>query len=162
MALDLFKMPRNLGDYEEKEVVIGIGRFGPFVRHNSMFVSIPKTDDPYTIDIDRAIELIEAKRKSDSEKTIKLFDENPEVKVLKGRWGPYIVFGKKNIKIPKDLEPEKITYADCVRLEKDTPDAPKGRFGRFAKKNTDTKAAPAKTAPKKLSLIHISEPTRPY
>ncbi|MBK7389277.1 MAG: type I DNA topoisomerase [Bacteroidia bacterium] len=151
MALDLFKMPRNLGDYEEKEVVIGIGRFGPFVRHNSMFVSIPKTDDPYTIDIDRAIELIEAKRKSDSEKTIKLFDENPEVKVLKGRWGPYIVFGKKNIKIPKDLEPEKITYADCVRLEKDTPDAPKGRFGRFAKKNTDTKAAPAKTAPKKAA-----------
>lgn len=144
-ALDLFKMPRNLGDYEEKEVVIGIGRFGPFVRHNSIFVSIPKTDDPYTIDIDRAIELIEAKRKADSEKTIKVFAENPEVKVLKGRWGPYVVFGKKNLKIPKDADPAKLTYADCVKMDKEQEGTAKGRFGRFAKKTTDDKktAAPA-------------------
>lgn len=97
-ALDLFKMPRNLGNYEDLEVVIGIGRFGPFVRHNSLFVSIPKTDDPYVIELDRAIELIEGKRKADSEKLIKSFKQDPEMKVLKGSGDPISPMGKRILK----------------------------------------------------------------
>jgi DNA topoisomerase I len=146
-ALDLFKMPRNLGNYEDQEVVVGIGRFGPFVRHNNIFVSIPKTDDPYIIDLDRSIELIEGKRHADSEKTMKLFPEDPEVKVLKGRWGPYIQFGKKNIKIPKDKDPLTLTYAECVELDKTTEGTVRGR-GRFAKKQVEP-AKPAKKVAKK-------------
>jgi DNA topoisomerase-1 len=135
-ALDLFKMPRNLGHFEEQEVVIGIGRFGPYVRHNSMFVSIPKTEDPYTIELDRAIELIHAKRKSDSEKLMKVFEENPDMKVLKGRWGPYIAFGKKNIRIPKGTDPLSLTYEDCLRLDATSP-------GSGAKQTAASKQTPA-------------------
>jgi DNA topoisomerase I len=148
-ALDLFKMPRNLGDYESKEIAVGIGRFGPYLRHDGAFVSIPKTDDPYTIEFDRAIELLKAKKQADIEKTIKVFKENPEVKVLKGRWGPYIVFEKKNLKIPKDMDPEKLTYEDCVKLDKDSPGTNKGRGGRFAKKTNDAKAKKPFTVVKK-------------
>jgi DNA topoisomerase-1 len=166
-ALDLFKMPRNLGEFEGQELVIGIGRFGPFVRHDGIFVSIPKTDDPYSIDIDRAIELIKAKRQADIEKTIKVFKENPEVKILKGRWGPYLVFGRKNIRIPKNQDPEKLTYADCVKLDQDTPETPKGKARRQAAEKAESKktgvvkkqapkkspikAAPKKAAPKKAT-----------
>ncbi len=132
-ALELFKLPRTLGDYEDKTVVVAIGRFGPYVRHNSKFVSLPKEDDPMTVELDRAIELIEAKRKSDAENHIKSFDENPEVQVLNGRYGPYIKFGKKNVKIPKDKEPKSLTYEECVELEKNTP-AKKGRGGTKKKK----------------------------
>ncbi|MDQ3051836.1 MAG: type I DNA topoisomerase [Bacteroidota bacterium] len=148
-ALDLFKMPRNLGNYEDQEVVIGIGRFGPYVRHNSLFVSIPKTDDPYIIDLDRAIELIGAKRQADIEKTLKIFTEDPEMKILKGRWGPYIVYGKKNIKIPKDKDPMSLTFEECMKLEAATEVSGKRAFGRFAKK---TAAAPKNnTATKKTT-----------
>ncbi len=153
-ALDLFKMPRNLGTYEDLEVVIGIGRFGPFVRHDSMFVSIPKTDDPYVIDLDRSIELIEGKRQADREKLIKSFKQDPEMKVLKGRWGPYISYGKKNIKIPKDKDPESLTYEECLKLDKETVSTGKGgRFGKKAEAPAKTAAAPAKkkTAAKKTS-----------
>lgn len=141
-ALDLFKMPRSLGEFEGKEVVVGIGRFGPYVRHNNGFVSIPKTDDPYTIDLDRAIELIESKRIADKEKLIKVFKEDPDMKILKGRWGPYIAYGKKNIKIPKDLDPAKLTFEDCMKLDSEAPDKGKGRFGFRRKTGTDT--VPAK------------------
>ncbi len=154
-AIDLFKMPRNLGEYEEKEVVIGIGRFGPFVRHDSSFVSIPKTDDPYTIELPKAIELIEAKRQADREKTIKIFDENPEVKILKGRWGPYISYGKKNIRIPKDTAPESLTLAQCLEMAEKAPEK-RGRGGARSSapaKKTAAKKAPAKktTAKKKTA-----------
>ncbi len=152
-ALDLFKMPRNLGNYEEQEVVIGIGRFGPYIRHNSLFVSIPKTDDPYIIDMDRSIELIAGKRQADIEKTLKIFSEDPEMKVLKGRWGPYISFGKKNIKIPKDKDPMSLTFEECMKLDAASEGTGKRAFGRFAKKTVpDTKSATAskkKTAPAK-------------
>ncbi len=146
-ALDLFKMPRNLGNYEDQEVVIGIGRFGPYVRHNSLFVSIPKTDDPYIIDLERAIDLIGAKRQADIEKTLKVFSEDPEMKILKGRWGPYIVYGKKNIKIPKDRDPMSLTFEECMVLEAATEVSGKRGFGRFAKKTTaepKNNAAPKK------------------
>jgi len=132
-ALELFKLPRTLGDYEGKTVVVAIGRFGPYIRHDGKFASLPKEDDPMEVELERAIELIEAKRKSDAEKHIKSFNENPEVQVLNGRYGPYIKFGKKNVKIPKDKEPNSLTYEECVELEKNAP-AKKGRGGIKKKK----------------------------
>jgi DNA topoisomerase-1 len=87
-AMELFKLPREVGTFEEHPVTINIGRFGPYVLHNKKFVSIPKTDDPYTISEERAVELIQQKRVVDANKTIKEFDENPDIKVLNGRFGP--------------------------------------------------------------------------
>src|SRR5690606_11647082 len=108
-ALELLQMPRQMGAFEEGPVVVNIGRFGPYVLHDKKFVSIPKEEDPYTITLDRAIELIQNKRIADANKTIKTFDENPDIQVLNGRFGPYIKAGKKNVKIPKDKEPKDLT-----------------------------------------------------
>lgn len=138
-ALELFKLPRLLGEYEGKDIKVAIGRFGPYAVHNSAFYSLPKGEDPYTIDYDRAVEIIIAKRKADSEKLIKIFTENEDVKVLNGRWGPYIAFGKKNLKIPKGQEPLSITYEDVLRINDATPDTPKkGGFIRKASTNNTT------------------------
>ena len=131
-ALELFKLPREVGEYEGEEVVAAVGRFGPYIRHQGKFVSLTKEDDPLTVDIDRAIELIDAKRKLDAEKYIKVFDENPDVQVLKGRYGPYIKAGKKNVKIPKDKQPEELTLEECLTLAENTPEK-KGRGGRKKK-----------------------------
>jgi len=127
-ALVLFKLPRDLGPFEEKPVVANVGRFGPYVVHDKKFVSIPKGEDPYTITFRRAVELIEAKRISDANKTIKIFEGNDEVQVLNGRFGPYIKAGKKNVKIPKDREPASLTLEECLELAANAPEK-KGRFG---------------------------------
>jgi DNA topoisomerase-1 len=172
-ALDLFKMPRNLGGFEGHDMVVGIGRFGPYVRHDSLFVSIPKTDDPYTIDANRAVELIQSKRKSDAEKIIKTFNEDADLKVLKGRWGPYVAWGKKNIKIPKGVEASSLTYADCVELDlkqngpsktskKQTeaaPSAKKTATKSAPKKKTAAKSAPAKKATKPTKVKTAAKKT---
>ena len=131
-ALELFKLPRSLGEYEEKEVTIAIGRFGPYIKHDSKFTSLGKEFDPYTIELDEAIDVIEAKRKADAEKMIKVFDENPDYQILNGRWGPYLKAGKKNIRLPKDREPDSFTLEECIELEKNPPE-PK-RKGRSKKK----------------------------
>jgi len=128
-ALELMKMPRSMGDFEEKPVVVNIGRFGPYVQHDKKYVSIPKEEDPYTITLPRAIELIEAKRIADANKTIKVFPENPDVQVLNGRFGPYIKAGKKNVKIPKGKEPKELTLEECLTLAENAPER-KGRFVR--------------------------------
>jgi DNA topoisomerase-1 len=125
-AIDLFKLPRTLGEYENKVVVVAIGRFGPYIRHNNKFASLPKEDDPMKIKLEKAIELIEVKRKLDAEKHIKSFNENPDVQVLNGRYGPYIKVGKKNVKIPKGKDPKTLTLEECLKLEKKTP-AKKGK-----------------------------------
>jgi len=135
-ALDLFKLPREVGTYEGKEIVAAIGRFGPYIRHDSKFVSLTD-DDPYTVVQERAIELIEAKRKADAEKFIKSFDENPDVQVLNGRYGPYIKVGKKNVKIPKDKEPKGLTLKECLTLAENAPE--KRRRGAKSKPKTVTK-----------------------
>ena len=127
-ALELFKLPRDLGAFEEKSVVANIGRFGPYIVHDKKFVSIPKGEDPYTITYERAVELIESKRISDANKTIKVFEGNDEVQVLNGRFGPYIKAGKKNVKIPKDREPASLTLDECLELAANAPEK-KGRFG---------------------------------
>ncbi|MEP2772275.1 MAG: type I DNA topoisomerase [Fulvivirga sp.] len=132
-ALELFKLPREVGTLEDKPIQAAIGRFGPYVRHDGKFVSIPKEDDPYTIDEARAIELIKAKREADANKHIKSFEENSDVQVLNGRYGPYIKVGRKNVKIPKDKKPEDLTLEECLELAEKAP-AKKGRGGAKKKK----------------------------
>jgi DNA topoisomerase-1 len=115
-ALELFKLPRDLGVYEDKKVVAAIGRFGPYIRHDSKFVSLKKDiDDPYTVELERAIELIEEKRKADREKVINIF-ENEGIEVLNGRWGPYIKYNKKNYKISKKLDAKELTEDECKEI----------------------------------------------
>jgi DNA topoisomerase-1 len=136
-AIDLFKLPREVGTYEDKVIVAAIGRFGPYIRHDNKFVSLTGDDDPYTVVQERAIELIEAKRKVDAEKFIKSFDENPDVQVLNGRYGPYIKVGKKNVRIPKDKEPKDLTLKECLDLAEKAPE--KKKRGVKSKPKTVTK-----------------------
>lgn len=118
-ALELFKLPRTIGEYEEKEVIIGIGRFGPYVRHNSKFYSLKKgIDDPMLIELERAIELIEEKRLADKNKHIKSFEEMPGLEILNGRFGPYISYEKKNYKIPKTKVPAELSLEECKEIMK--------------------------------------------
>lgn len=148
-ALDLFKMPKKVGLFEDKEVTIGIGRFGPYIRHNNVFTSIGKEDDPYTIDLERSIELINLKREKDANKLIKSFEENELVKVLNGRWGPYIAYGKQNIKIPKGTDAAALTFEDILKLAGGA--LPEVDTKKTVKKAAGKKAAPKKAAPKKSS-----------
>lgn len=115
-ALLLFKMPRIVGEFEGKEMKVGIGRFGPYVVHNNVFTSLGKDNDPYTVEADKLIELIKAKREKDAAKIIRTYPENENLKVMFGRWGPCIVLGKEFFKIPKDKEPAKLTFADVVAI----------------------------------------------
>ena len=147
-ALELFKLPRTVGEYEGKEMVAAIGRFGPYIRHDGKFVSLKKEDDPMTVETDRAIELIEAKRKADREKFIKGFEENPEVQVLNGRWGPYIKIGKNNFRIPKDTEPKDLTLAQCLEIAEKAP-AKNKRGATKAKASPKTKTKTKAKAKKK-------------
>jgi DNA topoisomerase-1 len=115
-ALVLFKLPRTIGEYEDDEVTAAIGRFGPYVKHKSKFYSLNKDFDPHTVTLEEAVEVIEEKRKADAEKLIKIFDENPEYQILNGRWGPYLKAGKKNVRLPKDREPDSFTLEECIEL----------------------------------------------
>jgi len=132
-ALELFKLPRNIGAFEEEDVIIAIGRFGPYAKHKGAFYSLPKTDDPYTVNLERATEIIKTKRQADIDKVIKLFPENPDIKILNGRWGPYLAFGKKNIRIPKDKDPKSLTLEECLEMEKNFVPS-KGRKGNFTRR----------------------------
>ncbi|MFT4521406.1 MAG: DNA topoisomerase-1 [Bacteroidia bacterium] len=125
-ALKLFELPRVVGQFEEADMKVAIGRFGPYVVHQSKFVSLEKTDDPYTIEEDRAIELILAKRKKDAERLIKKFDEDETLELLNGRWGPYISQGKNNFKIPKGTEAKELSYEEVLDIIKNQPEK-KGR-----------------------------------
>jgi DNA topoisomerase I len=142
-ALDLFKLPRVVGEFEGAEMTVNVGRFGPYIRHQSAFYSLKKEDDPFTIEQLRAIELIEAKRKADKEKVIKTFTENSEVQILNGRWGAYIAIGKKNYKIPKEKDPASLSLEDCLSIAKEAED-PKNKAKTKAK--ASAARAKAKTA----------------
>ena len=125
-AMELFKLPRELGNTEEgEEVVVNIGRFGPYVRYGSKFVSLKKEDDPYTVELDRALELIKEKKKADAEKQIKVFEE-AGISILNGRYGPYVTDGKKNARIPKDKEPASLSLEESQALLEEAP-ASRGR-----------------------------------
>ena len=127
-ALELFKLPRTVGEFEGKNVTIGAGRFGPYVLHDKKYVSIPKDEDPLTLTLERAIELIESKRKAEEERHLKKFDEDPKLEVLNGRYGPYIVYDGKNYRIPRDLHPKaaELSYEQCMDIVNNPP-APKKR-----------------------------------
>ena len=119
-ALELFKLPRILGDFEDKQVKANIGRFGPYVQYGTMFVSI-KGEDPMDIELERAIELIKAKQIEDANKIIKLFEEREDVQLLNGRWGPYLKIGKTNYKLPKDKEAKDLTLEECLEIAENQP-----------------------------------------
>lgn len=133
-ALELFKLPRDIGMFEDKKMVAAIGRFGPYVRHDGAFFSLGKEQDPLSITEEEAIQLIKDKREADAKKHIKSFDENPEIQVLNGRWGPYIKMGKNNYKIPKDKVAEDLTYDETIHIIENQPE-PKKK-GRFTKKKS--------------------------
>ena len=118
-ALKLFELPRDLGTFEDKKVVAAIGRFGPYVRHDGKFVSIPKDSEstPYDISLDYAIELVKAKREADAKALLKTFDEDPDTRIIMGRWGPYIKAGKDNVKIPKGEDVDSIDWARVEQLK---------------------------------------------
>ena len=117
-ALELFKLPRTLGELEGKTVTVGAGRFGPYVRYDNQYVSIPKTMDPLTISLEEAEELIKAKKEAEAKKVIKTFDEEPELQILNGRYGPYISYKKENYKIPKTVEAADLTLEACFSVIK--------------------------------------------
>jgi len=120
-AMELFKLPRLLGNTEEgEEVAANIGRFGPYVRYGSKFVSLKQEDDPHTVTLERALELIVEKKKADTEKEIKIFGDSG-ISILNGRYGPYITDGKKNAKIPKDREPASLTLEESQILLAEAP-----------------------------------------
>ena len=129
-ALELFKLPRDLGlTPEGEDVSASIGRFGPYVRYGSKFVSLGKDDDPYTVGLERALELIVEKKKADASKEINTFDEDG-IRVLNGRYGPYVTDGKKNARIPKDTQPESVTLEDARRLLEAAPASRRGKRGK--------------------------------
>ena len=144
-ALKLFELPRQLGEMPDGEPVsASIGRFGPYVKYGSKYVSIPKGEDPHTITLERALELIEEKRQADANRVIKTFDE-AGIQVLNGRYGPYITDGEKNARIPKDVEPAELTLEHCRKLLEEAP----ARKRRGVKKKAVKKAAKKKAARKK-------------
>ena len=122
-ALDLFKLPRNLGDYENKPVTIGTGRFGPYVLHDRKYTSLPKDCDPMTITLDEAIALILDKRREESQKHMKFFLEDPKLEVMNGRYGPYLVYDGKNYRLPKAMheKAKDLTYDECMKVIQSTP-----------------------------------------
>ena len=135
-ALKLFDLPRTVGEYEGKVMVAAVGRFGPFIRHDGKFVSIPKDLNPLTITAEEAIALIEGKRVKDEQRFIKKFEEDPEMEILKGRFGPYISYQKANYRIPKTVtDPTILTLEDCKKIIAEAGEKP------AAKKTTRKKKA---------------------
>ena len=130
-ALELFKLPRTVGDFEGKTVTIGAGRFGPYVLHDKKYVSIPKGEDPMAITLERAVELIEAKRSAEEQRHLKQFAEDAKLEVLNGRYGPYIAYDGKNYRIPRELHPKaaQLTYDECMDIVNNPP-APKKRAAK--------------------------------
>ena len=127
-ALELFKLPREVGEFEGTAVTIGAGRFGPYVLHNRKYVAIPKEDDPLTITLERAIELIQEKRSNEEKRHIKTFEEDDKLELLNGRYGPYIAYDGKNYRIPKAKQEnvEALSYDECMTIIKEAPE-PKTR-----------------------------------
>ena len=146
-ALELFKLPRNLGAHPDgTDISVGVGRFGPFVKHGSTYASLKAEDDPYTIELARAVQLLHEKAEAAANRLIKSFQDGA-IQVLRGRYGPYITDGNKNGRIPKDREPETLTEAECLELLAAAPDKPARGGGRFGKKGkAEPKSAAKKTA----------------
>lgn len=117
-ALELFKLPRTVGEFEGNPVVIGTGRFGPYILHNKKYVTLPKTEDPMTVTLETAVELIEEKRKAEQQRHLKSFEEDSKLEVMNGRYGPYIAYDGKNYRLPKAMHEKaaELTYAECMEI----------------------------------------------
>ncbi|HEY1139227.1 MAG TPA: DNA topoisomerase I [Lysobacter sp.] len=158
-ALELFKLPRKLGESNGEEVSVGVGRFGPFAKRGSVYASLKKEDDPYTIDLARAVFLIDEKEEIARNRIIKQFPDS-DIQVLNGRFGPYISDGKLNGRIPKDRDPASLTLEEVTKLLEETGKPMRGRFGKKAaakkepavKKAAKTASAETKTAAKKAPV----------
>ncbi|MCI0922113.1 type I DNA topoisomerase [Sphingobacterium rhinopitheci] len=156
-AMDLFNLPKKVGVFEDNDMTVAIGRFGPYIRHNSAFYSLPKGLDPLDVLEEQAIEIIKEKRQKDIDKVIRVFDENPDAKIENGRWGPFVRFGKQNLKIPKGTDVSAITYEEVLQWAAADPKAPKATKGgktaatktTKAKATTTKKTTTKKTATKK-------------
>ena len=122
-ALELFGLPRELGDYENKPVTIGAGKYGPYVLHDRKYTSLPKDANPMTITLDEAIALIQEKRDQDRQKHLKFFLEDPKLEILNGRYGPYLVYDGKNYRLPKSMHERatELTYDECMKVIQSTP-----------------------------------------
>jgi DNA topoisomerase-1 len=155
-GLELFKLPRQLGETPEgEEVSTNIGRYGPYVRYGKKFVSLGKDDDPYAVTLERALELIAEKKQADANRLIKEFE--PEgIRILNGRYGPYITDGKKNARIPKDREPASLTLTECQDAIEKAP----ARGARRKKAGTSKKTAAKKTAAKKKTGARNKSPSK--
>jgi DNA topoisomerase I, bacterial len=135
-ALKLFDLPRTIGEFEDSEMVAAIGRFGPFIRHAGKFVSIPKTLDPLSITEEEAIELIKEKREKEEKRNIKRFDEEPEMEILNGQFGPYIAYKGKNYRLPKSVtKPEELTFEECKKIVESAADKPAAKKRTTKKKS---------------------------
>ena len=145
-ALDLFKLPRTVGQYQGQDIIASAGRFGPYIRFNGQFVSIPKTEDPLAIDLETAIALIEAKQETDRKKVIRVFEEEPGLQVLNGRFGPYISFENKNYKIPKNIDAQTLDLEECRKIIAE--EKPSARSARKAAAMAK-KSSPARKSGKK-------------
>ena len=152
-AMDLFKLPKAVGTFEDQEMTVAIGRFGPYIRHASAFYSLPKGLDPMDVKEEDAINIIKEKRQKDKEKVIRVFDENPDAQIENGRWGPFIRFGKQNVKIPKGTDIEKITYEDVLKWAEADP---KGK-AKAAAKTATTKKSTKKTSTRKSASAASSK-----
>ena len=135
-ALELFRLPRTLGTFEEKDVSIGTGRFGPYVHHDDKYISLPKGADPLSITLPEAIQLIEEKRQSEQRRHLRLFDEDPDLEVIAGRYGPYITYKGENYRIAKAMHEQaaSLTYEECMDIIREQADRPKTTTRRFARK----------------------------
>jgi DNA topoisomerase-1 len=137
-AVKLFDLPRDLGEFEGATVTIGVGHYGPYVKHNGKYASIPKEIAPTAITLEQAIDLIRAQRETEAKKVIKTFDEEPDLKVMNGRYGPYITYKKQNVKIPKGKDAETLTLEDCRAIVADESNISKGSANRRASRTRST------------------------
>ena len=132
-ALKLFALPRTLGAFEDKEVVIGVGKFGPYIRHDGKFTSLPKEHKPLEITLEEAVQLIVAKRSEEQSRILKTFDEEPEMQIINGRYGAYIAYNKSNYKLPKGVVAEELTLDDCKKIIAEQGDKPAKKTARRTK-----------------------------
>ena len=148
-ALELFRLPRKVGEFEGLEMSVAIGRFGPYVRHGDKFISLGKDDDPYTIDAPRAIELIEAKRAWEAARIVRQFDESDQLKIVKGRWGLCVEFEGKAYRLPKDMDGTTTPFEELLAYAK-TEQAKNNDAKKAKKTNVKRSATTSKTPRKKV------------
>ena len=138
-AIKLFDLPRSLGEFENDEVTVGVGHYGPYVKHKGKYASIPSDMSPTAISLEEAIDLIKAQREAEAKKVLKTFDEEPDLKVMNGRYGPYIVYKKQNVKIPKGKDAESLTLDECREIVADESNISRGSTHRRAARTAGRK-----------------------